>query len=333
MQNAVAAKYNNMHHRSQAASHDGSSLLVAYSREELDDVREKFEECCFSNIFGKRIFSMRDEEFTGEELKCALIMFNSELPLNEFNMYVTIEDYKDAVDIASGLAYCTHLEKVTLVNSGVTSSSIATIAKALSKSVKMKIFSFSEQTEMGDTGFAAIADALKKYSQLTELYLTECQLSDQGAKYIADALRYMPNLQILHLQNNYIGDTGCIYLANAMKSNKELIELRLSKNKIGDDGSTALADSMSGGFEKLKELYLEHNSIADSGAISLALGIQHCIYIKIFNVYKNLIADGGSVALVEASKHLPNLVSMGIHSNLVTGAVKEVYRFTPRVSM
>jgi len=126
---------------------------------------------------------------------------------------------------------------------------------------------------IGDSGAAAIAQALKSNTALTYLDLSYNNIGDSGAAAIAEALKNNAALTELYLYNNTIGDIGAVAIAGALKSNIALTTLRMNNNTIGDSGAAAIAEALKNNAA-LTELYLYSNNIGDSGAAALVEALK-----------------------------------------------------------
>ena len=96
---------------------------------------------------------------------------------------------------------------------------------------------------IGDSGAAAVAEALKNNTALTRLYLHYNTIGDIGAVAIAGALK-SNTVTTLYLEHNNIGDSGAAALAEALKKNTALTTLWLQHNNIGDSGAAALVEML-----------------------------------------------------------------------------------------
>jgi hypothetical protein len=97
---------------------------------------------------------------------------------------------------------------------------------------------------IGDSGAAAVAEALMVNFSLKKLDLGNIDLGDDGAEDIAKALKVNSVLEELGLSSNGIGDSGAASIARALMRNTSLRQLDLCDNDIGDAGAAAIEESL-----------------------------------------------------------------------------------------
>ena len=95
-----------------------------------------------------------------------------------------------------------------------------------------RIASTNKQRQTGNEiaapGAAALAEALKKNSTLTDLHMHRNAIGDAGAEALAAALETNQGLQHLTVSDNKIGGAGVAAFGNALKHNTTLKELSLT---------------------------------------------------------------------------------------------------------
>ena len=129
------------------------------------------------------------------------------------------------------------------------------------------------ESEVGDEGAAALAEAIRGSAKLQQLSLASCGVGAAGATAIAAQIRLSSPLKWLVMNGNPIGDAGATALARAMSSNTGITALFLTDAGCGDDGAVAFADAIKRNKgSALKELDLSSNEIGDVGANAL-LGV------------------------------------------------------------
>ena len=84
---------------------------------------------------------------------------------------------------------------------------------------------------IGDSGAAAIAEALKNDSAVVRLDLSGNSIGGSGAAAVAEALKSSTVLTDLILNNNSIGDIGAAAVAEALKSTTALTSLYLDNKQ------------------------------------------------------------------------------------------------------
>lgn len=128
---------------------------------------------------------------------------------------------------------------------------------------------YLQNTQMGDRGAAAIAQALLHNENLTVLSLTSCEITEEGAIFLSNILRRNPKLQRMDLKKNRIGDRGAQELFGAIccaeSAHQTMVSLNLSSNQLSDRSICTLYT-----FEPLVEVHLGDNDITEFGALDLA---------------------------------------------------------------
>lgn len=114
-----------------------------------------------------------------------------------------------------------------------------------------------DDNNIGDSGAAAIAEALKSNTAVEKLWLNNNTIGDSGAAALAEALESNTALRWLFLQTNTIGDSGAAAIAESLKSNTALTMLYLNGNNIGNNGAASLKNNTAWLFK----LYLSSNNV------------------------------------------------------------------------
>jgi hypothetical protein len=122
------------------------------------------------------------------------------------------------------------------------SGEFALLAEALGGNttlIKLEVIGY-----LGEVGAAAIADALRVNTTLTELNLRGNDVGEEGAKALADALKVNTTLTELDISCDYMGDEGAKALADALKINKTVTKLILFAYNITEEGEKALLEAL-----------------------------------------------------------------------------------------
>ena len=85
-----------------------------------------------------------------------------------------------------------------------------------------------EDSAIGDDGAAALADALKANTRVTELFLARSNIGDVGAIALAAALKENNVVRDIHFFENSIGDNGAVALADMLKVNTGIEHMSFS---------------------------------------------------------------------------------------------------------
>ncbi|KAK1733999.1 leucine-rich repeat protein, partial [Skeletonema marinoi] len=157
----------------------------------------------------------------------------------------------------------------------------------------------------------AFALGTSQCQSLESLRFQDCNLSDEGFAVIANALRTYSQLEELYLEKNNIGLMGCIALGDSMRGwgASNLTILDLDDNAIEDQGLEALAAGMTN--TKLEELYLSRNLITGAGLRSMSEYFQsESCCLETLNLYRNVFGDEGAVALADGLMGNKSLTSL-----------------------
>ena len=144
----------------------------------------------------------------------------------------------------------------------------------------------------------------------TALNLYSSNIGDSGAAAIAEALKSNTAVTLLFLYNNNIGDRGAAAVAGAVKNNAAVTTLYLYSNNIGDSGAAAIAEALKN--NALTKLDLGSNAIGDSGAAAIAEALKSNTALTYLQLYNNNIGDSGAAAIGEALKSNTALTSLGL---------------------
>ena len=99
------------------------------------------------------------------------------------------------------------------------------------------------QSDIGDAGASALAEALRSNTVLERIYLDANKITDVGAMALAEGLRANNTLTILGIEGNPIGDAGTRAIADALADKGVTIHTddTFSKAKIATDVSALIA--------------------------------------------------------------------------------------------
>jgi len=156
--------------------------------------------------------------------------------------------------------------------------------------------------QIGDSGAAAIAQALRSNCVLTRLNLQNNRISDLGATAIGEALQSNCTLTHLQLRGNRICDVGASHLAHAIRVNRRLVNLDLRNNAIimpGGATGAALSQALQCN-SVLTHLDLRCNFGAHQAAMALAESLPSNCTLTHVDLSTSMISSCGAVALAKA---------------------------------
>jgi hypothetical protein len=138
---------------------------------------------------------------------------------------------------------------------------------------RLEMLSLERNHHLGNSGAAALAEAIAHCAHLVKLSLHHCSIGSLGAAAIGESLVTNKTLQELYLSDNVIGDRGATALAKGLASNKTLTLLHLRWCGIRKAGAISLAQSLRKNAH-LEQLDLWGNMhIQPEGVTALAEGL------------------------------------------------------------
>uniref|UniRef100_A0A4W4ER26 NACHT LRR and PYD domain-containing protein n=1 Tax=Electrophorus electricus TaxID=8005 RepID=A0A4W4ER26_ELEEL len=215
------------------------------------------------------------------------------------------------------------LEKLHLVNCGITDEGCAALASALRSNPSSHLRELNlNYNKPGDSGVKQLSALLEDpHCQLEILQLYNCSITEEGCAALASALRSNPSshLRELNLNHNKPGDSGVKLLSALLEDlHYKLEKLELSDCSITDKGCAALASALSSNpSSHLRELNLNHNKPGDSGVkqLSALLEDPHCKLEKL-QLYNCSITEEGCAALASALRSNPSSHLRELNLNL-----------------
>ena len=208
--------------------------------------------------------------------------------------------------------------------------------KALSHDLKAHFYSHLclINCDIGDEAIFYLAQGLRCCSGLETLELCCNRVGDTGAIYLANNVKSCLKLGKLDLSCNRIGNEGALAVANSVSSNVKVylcqnyitkldeisgmgsidfntIDLS-SKGLLDSDVSSLTATLLVG---KLREFYLQGNSISCNGMTPLSSVLKRCSNLLVLNLSCNNIGGKGALILAGALAHCTNLLKLDVSSN------------------
>ena len=160
--------------------------------------------------------------------------------------------------------------------------------------------------------FAAIGYVISNASSNIErLNFRTCHISDSAnfSAFVNTLKLSSDFLKFLELSENGFGSKYCAILADSLKLCTGLLELWLEHNSIDDDGANSLAKSLQ--YCNLEVLWLNKNQIGDKGAKALSMCLMH---MRELNLGENQISDDGVRDLL---KYCNNLRELHLYHNQI----------------
>ena len=170
------------------------------------------------------------------------------------------------------------------------------------------------KNQISDEGAAILALLIEKNHMIKELNLSNKwpqlrwlktehrdhpHVSYIGASKIASALATCAGLTSLSLHDQYIQDRGAIALFAAIPESN-LVTLHIGKNEITDKCCSELSKCLTATFCPLRELFLDHNEIGDSGAVMIGRSLARNSRLYTLDLNSNRLGEQGMEALYES---------------------------------
>uniref|UniRef100_A0A8C2DFY4 NACHT domain-containing protein n=1 Tax=Cyprinus carpio TaxID=7962 RepID=A0A8C2DFY4_CYPCA len=201
---------------------------------------------------------------------------------------------------------CCNLEKLWLVDCGITDEGCAALASALrSNPSHLRELSLSGN-KLGDSVNQLSAVLEDPDCKVETLGLSDCGLTDKGCAALASVLRSNPShLRELNLSENNLGNSGVNKLSAVLKDSRcKLEKLWLKKCDFTDKGCAAVASALRSNPEHLRYLNLSGNKLGNVGVNQLTPGLGYCKLEKLALRYCGL-TDEGCAALTSALRSNP----------------------------
>lgn len=148
------------------------------------------------------------------------------------------------------------LQEIIIPQNGIYHVGMAALADALKKNTNMQIINFNDNT-ITAKGAEPLAEAFYAIEALREINLGDCLLKDEGGQILSDVLADChPDLEYLNLSGNEIGPDVGIAIANAMGHKDCLRQLILDCNQFGDEAVVEMQQIMES-YGKLEVLSIE----------------------------------------------------------------------------
>ena len=212
--------------------------------------------------------------------------------------------------------------------------------KALSHDLKAHFYSHLclINCDIGDEAIFYLAQGLSCCNGLETLELSCNRVGDTGAIYLANSIKSCLKLDKLDLSCNRIGNKGALAVANSVSSNVKVYLCQNCITKLDeisgmgsidfntiDLSSKGLLDSDVSSLRatllvlknlgKLRQFYLQGNSISCNGMTPLSSVLKRCSNLLVLNLSSNNIGREGALILAGAFAHCTNLLKLDVSSN------------------
>ena len=174
---------------------------------------------------------------------------------------------------------------------------LAAIAAAMEAGALPKLLTVDfSRDKCTDAGFTSLVNAIKHCRAFRDIMFQENELGDAGFAALHEVLKRdeWPNIERLNLagaqfRRHTISDASFVPFATDLADGQikmlRLEELEMSDNDVMDTGYSAFAVAIArGNLRKLRSLYFVSNLITDEGAGALATAIANNKRCKLFDI-------------------------------------------------
>ena len=149
----------------------------------------------------------------------------------------------------------------------------------LQQCTNLQRFSLASNGNLGASGTAVVAHALRPCTAITSLHLRCNDMGLDGAILLQPRLAELHALRHLDLGLNRLHDSGVEILAQALHLSTALATLNLSGNQCQAAGAIALSIFVPQ-YSSLTHLDVGHNPIQNVGAFHLSSALVHCLRLR-----------------------------------------------------
>jgi Ran GTPase-activating protein 1 len=135
------------------------------------------------------------------------------------------------------------LREVAMYQNGIRPEGIKMLAEGLAACSELSVVDLTDNT-FSEMGSMAFAEAVGKWSQLTQLLIGDCLFGNDGCKRILEELAKSPacgTLQVLNLQYSEMESNTALYLANILPKFTALQSLAINGNCFSSEGEEVKA--------------------------------------------------------------------------------------------
>ncbi len=217
--------------------------------------------------------------------------------INNSRLNLQWTTHEDIETLVGGLKLCKNTVEIVLCKPSVNTTAIT-----------------QDYVRISSSDATIFADALKNWTNIHTLNLSNNGIDSSGAEALAAALKNCTSIHTLILSWNIIGSSGAEALAAALENCTSVHTLNLCGNFIGSSGAKALAAALKN-CTSIHTLNLDYNEFSSSGAEALAAALENCTSIHTLNLNFNGICSPGAEALAAALKNCTSIHTLDLQCN------------------
>lgn len=199
--------------------------------------------------------------------------------------------------ICPGIEHNTKILSVTITQCDIKDEGAIALANALFKNMDISEI-ILEDNSIGEKGTKAISEKLLGKTSLRTLDLGHNLINATGAFHIGQGLAHAQGIQFLLLGYNDIGDEGCEFIEKGLETNNSLVELNLQNNNITTKGINAISRPLKE-KERFMEIILTNNKISEIDSDFYEL----FDWVKTIKVSDNPLSPSGIIRLFQGPEH------------------------------
>ena len=170
-----------------------------------------------------------------------------------------------------------------------------------------------------------ISPGIEHNKNITQIYLTQCNIGDEGAIALSNALFNNINITKIHLDENKIGETGVKAISEKILGKISLKTLVLSHNLIDSKGALYIGENLAEA-QGIQNLLINSNNIGDEGCEFISKGLEKNSSLVQLNLNNNYITNKGIKYIAKALLGKENFMTLSITDNKITDIEEELYK-------
>ena len=148
-------------------------------------------------------FDMRVNSLSSQHMSAVSgILTNNASILECVDLSLNRVGYDGLVKLSEGLKHCRHLQKLWLIDIGLTSRSASILSDVLSSLPSLEMLSISEN-DLGDNGIAQLAHGLQFCTRLKRLDISRMALSSESFPILHRLLSSLPELLLFVRRDDF----------------------------------------------------------------------------------------------------------------------------------
>ena len=170
-----------------------------------------------------------------------------------------------------------------------------------------------------------ISSGIEHNKNLTQIYLTQCNIGDEGAIILSNALFTNFNINQIHLDENKIGEEGAKAISEKLLGKISLKKLILSHNLIDSKGAFYIGKNLAEA-QGIQNLFINSNEIGDEGCEFISKGLEKNISLVQLNINNNGITNKGIKSIAKVMIGKENFMILSIADNQIQNVEDELYK-------